>query len=467
MKLHFFGATRTVTGSHFMLEACGKKIVVDCGLYQGRGMKDRNWDPFAVDPKEVDIVLLTHGHLDHCGLLPKFVREGFTGTIYATSATAEIAKIVMLDSAHMHEEDAKYKAKRHKREKRKGPHPIVPLYTKNDAQAVLPLFEPVRYETEQRVADGVTATWHDAGHILGSSMIKVQVTEDGKTRSIIFSGDIGRNDKPILRDPSTFEEADYVVMESTYGDRTHPEEADIETMLAEAINKTVERGGNLLIPCFAVERSQELLYHLNQLQRDKRIPRIMTFLDSPMAVSVTRVFRDHKEMFDEEMTDLVKSGGSPFDMPGLKLVRTVETSKSINYIRGTSIIIAGSGMCTGGRIKHHLVQNIHRSESMILFVGYQAQGTLGRIISEGQKEEIRILGRFFPLRAHVNQIHGFSGHADKEEMKTWLGHLKTPPKRVFIIHGENSVSEKFAAWLGKETGWNVHAPEWLESVELE
>ncbi|MBN2712777.1 MAG: MBL fold metallo-hydrolase [Planctomycetes bacterium] len=467
MKLHFFGATETVTGSQYLLEAKGKKILIDCGLYQGRDLSDRNWDPFPQRAHEIDAIILTHGHLDHCGLLPKLVREGFKGNIHATTATAEIARIVMLDSGHMHEEDAKFKTKRHMKEGRVPPRPVLPLYTVDDAEKVTPLFKGVGYGQTAQIADGVSAVFHDAGHILGSSMVTVTVEEGGEKRVILFSGDIGRKDKPILRDPATFEFADYVVMESTYGDRTHPEEDDVASVLADVINATIEKRGNIVIPAFAVERSQELLYHLSALQREKRIPKIMTFLDSPMAVSVTKVFQQHMEMYDEDAISMVHEGRSPFDMPGLKLVRTVDTSKSINFIKGSAIIIAGSGMCTGGRIKHHLVHNIQYPENTILFVGYQANGTLGRNILNGNSKEVRILGKMFSVRAGIRQIHGFSGHADRNEMTEWVTSLNTPPRKVFITHGEPSAQKAFRDHLAEKTGWDVVVPKWLETFDLE
>lgn len=466
IRLTFFGAAQNVTGSKTLLEFEDKKFVIDYGLYQERAFKSRNWDPFPVLAHEIDGILLTHAHLDHCGLLPRLVLAGYSGPIYTTTASAEIAKIVLLDSAHMHEEDAAYKAKRHRREGRRSPYPIIPLYTTEQAEKVLPLFEPVPYAEPVKVAEGVEVVYHDAGHILGAAMVEVRLSKGGESRTLIFSGDIGRADRPILRDPSFFEQADYVIMESTYGDRVHPEEEDVETLLAQAVNSTLKAGGNLLIPVFAVERSQEVLYHLSELQRAKRIPKLMTFLDSPMAVRVTKVFREHPEMVDEEMKKLIAMGHSPFDTPGLKLVRTVETSKSINHIRGTAIVLAGSGMCTGGRIKHHLVRNIHRPESMVLFVGYQAPGTLGRLIVDG-KEEVRILGRQHHVRCGIKRIHGFSAHADRDEMVEWVTHLKSPPRQVFINHGEENAAKKFGSFLQEKTGWKVTVPEATDCITLE
>jgi len=465
IKLEFLGAARNVTGSRYLLEANGIRLLVDCGLYQERDFRSRNWDPFPVPPDTIDAILLTHAHLDHCGLLPKLVREGFRGKIYCTAATSEISRIVLLDSAKLQEEDAEFKQRRHEREGRRGPYPEVPLYTVEDAEASFPLFSPVRYGEPVRIGDGIEATFHDAGHILGSSMIRVAVNHDGEERKIIFSGDVGRWDKPILRDPTVFDEADYILVESTYGDRLHEDAEDIDDMLSEIINSTRKAGGNIVIPSFAVERSQEVLYHLNELLIEDRIPHLIVFVDSPMAVSVTEVFEHHPELFDEEMLELIRRRESPFDFPSLKMVRTVEDSKAINYIRGTVVIIAGSGMCTGGRIKHHLVNNISRRESTILFVGYQAVGTLGRQIVDGA-EEVRILGRMYPVRARVVQINGFSAHADRDELFRWLSGLRKPPRHLFVTHGEPDAARHFADFVRDRKGWEVSVPSYKDEVFL-
>ena len=402
---------------------------------------------------------MTHAHVDHCGLLPKLVSAGFRGRIYCTEATSEIAKIILLDSAHLQEEDAEFKRRRHEREKRKGPFPEIPLYTADDARASFPLFEPVKYGETVQVGNGVKATFHDAGHVLGSAMIKVTVNQDGEQRTIVFSGDVGQWDKPILRDPSVFSEIDYILVESTYGDRLHDDLLDIEDSLAKVVNSTWEAGGNIVVPSFALQRSQEVLYHLNELLIQNRIPHLMVFLDSPMAISITEVFRHHSELYDKEMSKLVRQDRSPFDFPGLKMVQTADESKAINHISGTVMIIAGSGMCTGGRIKHHLVTNISRRESTILFVGYQAVGTLGKQIVDGAKN-VRILGQHYPVRARIAQIHGFSSHADRNELSRWLFELKRAPKQVFVVHGESQASQQFGEFLREKTNWDVSVPEY-------
>ena len=466
IKLRFLGAAQNVTGSRYLLETDGAKVLVDCGLYQERDLRERNWDPFPVPSDTIDAVLLTHAHLDHCGLLPKLVHEGFRGKIHCTAATAEIAEIVLLDSAHLQEEDSAFKRRRHEKERRKGPRPVAPLYTTEEVKATTPLFASVRYEEPVRVGDGVEATFHDAGHILGSSMIRVKVGRNGEERTIVFSGDVGRWDRPILRDPTVFDRADYVLTESTYGDRTHEDPKDIDDMLADVINTTREGGGNVIIPSFAVERSQELLYRLNELLLEDRIPHLMVFVNSPMAISVTEVFEHHPELFDEEMMALIRARTSPFDFPGLKMTRTVDESKAIHHISGTVIVIAGSGMCTGGRIKYHLDHNISRPESTILFVGYQAVGTLGRQILDGA-DEVRILGRTHPVRANIAQINGFSAHADRDELLRWLSGLQTPPRHVFVTHGEPEAAEHFAGLLREQKGWEVSVPQYQEEAVLE
>ena len=465
MKLSFFGAAQNVTGSRHFLETNGSRLLVDCGLYQEREFKGRNWEPFPVPPSGIDVILLTHAHLDHCGFLPKLVREGFDGPIYCTAATAEIARIILLDSAKLQEEDAEFKRRRHEREGRKGKYPEVPLYRTEDAEACFPLFSILKYEETKAIGEGIEASYHDAGHVLGASMIRVRVARKGDERTVLFSGDVGRWNRPILEDPTVFDSADYVVVESTYGDRLHAGSAEVKEMLAEVINSTHGRGGNVVIPSFALERSQEVLYYLNELLLEDRIPHLQVFLDSPMAIRVTEVFERHPELFDDEMTELLREKKSPFDFPGLKLARTVNESKAINGIKGTALIIAGSGMCTGGRVKHHLVQNISRPDSTILFVGYQAVGTLGRHIVDGA-EEVRILGQLHPVRARVTQISGFSAHADRDELLRWLSGLRKPPRKTFVVHGEAEAADHFARYLRDKRGWETAVPAYKDRVVL-
>jgi len=472
ISVRFLGAAQNVTGSSYLLEHQDRRVLVDCGLYQERKYRERNWAPFAVDPGSIDAVLLTHAHLDHCGLLPKLVREGFSGPIYCTPATAAITRIVLLDSARIQAEDAEYKRRRHEKEGRSGPYPEEPLYTEEDAERTLPLLRSVSYNAPVPVTGGITASFFEAGHILGSAMIRLEFEggsggrSSGERRSIVFSGDIGQWDKPIIEDPTVFTESDYVVMESTYGDRTHEDPGEVEDLVAEAVNTTHRAGGNLLIPSFALERTQEVLYHLNRLLQADRIPHLVVFVDSPMAISVTEVFKDHPELFDDAMQEQVQAGHSPFSFSGLQMTRSVEQSKAINQIRGTSIIIAGSGMCTGGRIKHHLVHNIYRKQSTILFVGYQAEGTLGRQILSGARE-VRILGQSWRRNARIRRISGFSAHADQPALLRWLGGLQRPPRKLFLTHGEAEAIRVLAGKIEQEKGWKPLRPEYGQRFELD
>ncbi|MFC1967396.1 MBL fold metallo-hydrolase RNA specificity domain-containing protein [Chloroflexota bacterium] len=447
------------------MEANNTRVLVDCGLVQERKLISRNWEPFQFSPGSLDALLLTHAHVDHCGLIPKLVRDGFRGKIYCTEATADIARIILLDAAHLQEEDAEKKKRRHQREGRKGPYPEAPLYTIADAEASLPFFAPVKYDEAVDVGDGITATFRDAGHVLGSSMIKVVVSQDGESRSLVFSGDVGRWDRPMLEDPHDFGVSDYVIVESTYGDRVHDEQPDICDRLEEILNSAVRAGGNVIVPSFALQRSQEILYHMNELLLNKRIPQRPVFLDSPMAVRITEVFKRHAELFDKEMSRLMHQHKSPFEFPGLKLVQTVEESKAINDVTGSMMVIAGSGMCNGGRIKHHLINNITSPENTILFVGYQAVGTLGRIITEGAKE-VRIFGQKYSVRANIAQIHGLSAHADKEELFRWLDDFDNVPRRIFVTHGEAEAAEKFGAFLREKKEWEVTVPDYGEEITL-
>lgn len=464
-RLAFLGAAQNVTGSSYLLEMNGTRLLVDCGLFQERDLRERNWRDFPVPPKTLHAVLVTHAHLDHCGLLPKLVREGFRGQILCTSPTAEIVPIMLLDSAKLQEEDAQTKRRRHEKEGRRGPYPEVPLYTTEDAEAVFPLLSPVKYGEPILLPGGIQAVFRDAGHVLGSGMIQLKAKVDGTTRSLVFSGDIGKWGSPILPDPTLFSKADYIVTESTYGDRLHDRQHDVEETLANVIIQTQRAGGNLIIPSFALERSQEILYHLDRLFAQDRIPHLMVFLDSPMASSVTEVFRRHPELFDKEASDFFRRNGSPFDFPNLRLVRSVDESKTLNHVRGTAIIIAGSGMCTGGRIKHHLAYNISRRESTILFVGYQAAGTLGREIVNGARE-VRILGKKHRVRARVVQMGGFSAHADRDELIRWLSGFKKPPRKLFVTHGEPETALSFADLVTGTKGWTVSVPQYQDSVVL-
>jgi len=462
-KLTFLGAAENVTGSRYLLEINGSRLLIDCGLYQERALADRNWEPFPVPPSSIDAVLLTHAHIDHCGYLPRLVRDGFRGTIHATAPTADIAKVVLMDSAKIQTEDVEFKKKRHARENRQSPRPLEPLYTVQDVEQCCSHFAPVRYRQAVSVADGVEATFTDAGHILGSASIQIR----SQNRSIVFSGDIGRWNRPILEDPEFCPASDYVVMESTYGDRLHEHTELIEERLCQVITDTLKRGGNLVIPTFAIERAQEVLYYFNSLLKAKRIPGLKVFLDSPMAVTVTRFFEKNMDILDADMNRLVRDQQSPFHFPGLELVQTVDESKAINTIKGTAAIMAGAGMCTGGRIKHHLANNLSRVESTVLFVGYQANETLGRLILNGVTP-VRLFGQALPVKAKIEQISGFSAHGDREELLKWLSRTSSSGVRnIFVTHGEPETAHHFAGTLHQEKGFSASVPKYGDVALLE
>ncbi|MCA9175902.1 MAG: MBL fold metallo-hydrolase [Planctomycetales bacterium] len=464
MKLHFLGANRQVTGSCYCIEVAGSRVMVDCGMFQEREFAERNWHDCPVPARSVDALLLTHIHIDHSGRLPDLVRRGFRGKIYATRPTKAMAEIMLLDAAGIQEEDAAYKRKRHQREGR-DPSLVKALFNRGDVRNTLPLFKAVRYNEPVRVRDGVSAVFHDAGHILGSSILEVICRERGEEKRLIFSGDIGQWGKPLIRDPSLLTKADVVVMESTYGDRDHKEAGDVEAQLEDVLQRTLRRGGNVVIPTFAVERAQELMYHISALVHDDRIPDVPIFLDSPMAVDVTEVFRRYRDCFDEETWERINSNEPPLRFPGLTMARTSHESRAINDHQGPAVIMSTSGMCTAGRIKHHLRRNIGDKNSTVLFVGYQGRGTLGRQILEGNSE-VRIHGKQHPVRAEVAQIYGFSGHADRSDLMKWISHFESQPRRLFLTHGEESSSLALAGRIKDELGWDAVVPEYQQMFNV-
>jgi metallo-beta-lactamase family protein len=466
IKITFLGAARNVTGSRFLIKANGIQFLVDCGLYQERELKERDWLPFPVSPHSIDAVLLTHAHLDHCGYLPKLVREGFCNSIYCTEATADITEIMLMDAAKVQMQDAENKKRRHERDSKKGTYPEVPLYTTEEVEACLPYLSPVSYKRTVQLSKGISFTFYDAGHVLGASMIEVRIEQNGEERILLFSGDIGRQRRPILNDPTTFSEADYVLTESTYGDRLLEPPEGMYQNLVDTVNSTVKAGGNIVIPSFALERAQHVLYYLNKALNEKMIKPIKVFLDSPMAVDITRVFKRYIDLFDEDAKELFLRGKSPFEFPGLRFMTSIEQSKEIGKLKEPAIIIAGSGMCTGGRIKYHLISNITRAESTILFVGYQAVGTLGRIIVDGASN-VRILGQNYPVKANIVKLNGFSSHADKDELLAWLSALKRPPRQVFVVHGEEKAANHLADSIREKKGWNVSVPAYLDEFTLD
>lgn len=463
-QLTFCGAAGSVTGSCYLLEVAGRKLLIDCGMFQERAFQDRNWAPFPFDPREIEAVLLTHSHIDHIGRLPLLAKQGFAGRIFGTEATCDLAELMLLDSAHIQEEDARFKTKRHQRAGR-DTGPTQPLYTVADAEAALGDLVAVRYHQRTELLDGVCGTWNDAGHMLGSGSIKLEITENGQTRTIVFSGDVGVPDRVILRDPEPFDDADIVVCESTYGDRVHEPSEETAGKLRDVALDTIRRGGNLVVPAFAVGRTQALLYHLRELVQSKQIPPILTIVDSPMAVEATKITYDHPECYDDETRRLYDLGKDPIGYRSVQFCSSREQSKAINNIRGSAIIISASGMCTAGRIKHHLAQNLGRSESTILFAGYQAAHTLGRQLVEGA-DQVRLFGEMHRVRAKIAKINSLSGHADREGLMTWLGALKRAPEHVYITHGDADVAQRFAGLVGERHGWPVTAPGYGDVVDL-
>lgn len=464
-SISFLGASRNVTGSRFMLRTKESNVLIDCGLFQERDLRFRNWEDFPFPPKEIDVVVLTHAHIDHCGYLPKLVREGFSGKILCTTPTVEVARVALLDSAKIHEEDAAYKKRRHKKENRKGPFPEIPLYTVKDAEAVLPLLDPVPYHKPRNLTPDAEVTFYDAGHIIGSSCLELRIREGVEEKKLIFSGDLGRLNNPLLSDPERFEEADYIFVESTYGNRLHESGQDAIETLKRVISETAQSGGNIVIPTFAIERTQELIYFLKRLIGEGQIPRLTCFIDSPMAANITKIYSSFPKYLDQETINEEGMDGSPFSFPSLVITKTSEESKEINEYQGSAVIMAGSGMCTGGRIKHHLVHNIGRPESTLLFVGYQARGTLGRILL-GKPREVRILGKIHPVRARIEQINGFSAHADRDELIEWLSSFKSSPRKVFVIHGEEESSLALAETIRSKWGWETVIPDYMATETL-
>jgi metallo-beta-lactamase family protein len=431
VHLSFHGGVGTVSGSCHLLQAGGVNILVDCGLFQGGSdIEKKNHEPFGFDPASIDYLLLTHGHLDHCGRIPVLVKRGFQGKIICTAGTFDIAKIILMDSAKIQEEDFEH-WKRIKQ--RRGQVQEEPLYTTAEVLDALRYFNTfVRYREEIKLNNRIAVTFRDSGHIFGSSFIEISVKGLG---TIVFSGDLGNKDKPIINDPTITDKADVLIVEGTYGNRCHKSITESVKELKQVILDTFRRGGNVLIPSFAVERAQDLLFFLREFHDHGDLPPCRAFLDSPMAIRITDVMRRHPYLFDKETEQIFASKGDPFDFPGLEFTRTSEESRQINFLKNQSIIIAGSGMCTGGRIKHHLKHNIWRKESSIIFVGYQASGTLGRAIVD-RKRKVRIFGEPYRVRARVSTIGGFSSHADKDILIEWLSHNKNL-SHVFLVHGED------------------------------
>lgn len=448
MKISFHGADRGVTGSCHMIEVADHRILIDCGLYQGgRELDEENAEDFGFDPASIDYLLLTHAHLDHCGRIPLLSKRGFKGEIITTAASRELARLVMLDSAHLQEEEARYQAR--KKARHGHAHKAEPLYSVLDTLNSTEHFgRTANYNQPLELAPGIQATFMDAGHILGSASIFLELEDAGQRRTILFSGDLGNAGRPLLRDPVTPRHADVVVMETTYGDRQHKELTPSVEELYDAITDTFKRGGNIIIPTFALERAQEILFYLREGVIQNRMPgSIQVFLDSPMAISATEIFEHHPECYEADVAELFREGRDPFHLPGLHFTRETAESIALNRLGGGAVIMAGSGMCTGGRVRHHLKHNLWRKESSVVFVGYAAEHTLARRIIDGA-HEVRIFGEDIPVNAKIHTINGFSAHADQAELLAWHQKLGKP-ERTFLVHGEEKVMQHFAKRLSE------------------
>ena len=464
MKLSFFGADQCVTGSCHCLEVGGKRILIDCGLQQGRDEVDNRTLPFA--PGSIDYVLITHAHIDHSGRVPMLIKNGFQGRILTTRLTAQLMSIMLQDSAHIQESDAEYK---NRKNRRAGRPEEEPLYTVADAQRVPEFIDTCEYDQPVHLCDGVDAVFIDAGHLLGSASIRLTLTEGGETRTIVFSGDIGNVDQPIIRDPQFFTGADYVVMESTYGDRNHTEVWSYTGQLAQIIDETLGKGGNVVIPSFAVGRTQELLYFIREIKDQglvTSVPNFPVYVDSPLAKSATTIFcGDLRGYLDQDALELVKDGTHMFNFPGLHLTETVDESKSLNEDHTPKVIISASGMCDAGRIRHHLKYNLWRADSAVVFVGFQSPGTLGRTLLDGATS-VKLFGEDVAVRAKVVNFQGLSSHADHDHLLDWISHFKEPkPQHVFVVHGDREVAPVFAQTVS-QLGFTAHAPQYTEEYDL-
>ena len=473
MKITFLGATKTVTGSNFLVEAAGKKFLVDCGMWQGSSELDtQNAEDFEFNVNEIDFMLLTHAHIDHSGRIPKLYKEGFRNKIYAHKATCDLCTLMLPDSGHIQEMESQWK---NKKRLRKGEKEIPPIYTAEEALKSLEIFEPVQYDQIVEITPEITVRFNDAGHMLGSSIIELWVKEDGKETKTVFTGDLGNNDLPLLDSPTMIESADYLVMESTYGSRKHLRNDEKAEMFLNIVSETLDNGGTVVIPSFAVGRTQEIVYEINKLkeQKDdeefrrkyKTLMKASVYVDSPLAISATEVFRENTNLFDEEIRKEIERGDNPLEFPGLEFTRTADESKALNEDQRPSIIISASGMCEVGRIKHHLKHNLWNPKSTILFVGYQAPGTLGHSIVDGAKT-VKIFGEEIAVNARIEYIEGYSGHADQDGLMNFIYSFITKPKHIFLVHGENEAQEVFKERVESEAGISVTIPEFGETYDV-
>jgi metallo-beta-lactamase family protein len=458
MQITSHGAAQVVTGSCHRVETEEFSFLIDCGMFQGgKELARRNYRAFDFDPKDLDFMILTHGHIDHCGLIPKLVKKGFSGKIYASQATADLIPIMLRDAAFIQEKDTEHE---NKRRIRKGLPPRDPLYTLEDAEKVIPLISPLEYRKSLSLGDSLEFILQDAGHVIGSAIVELLIKEKGKLKKIVFSGDLGQNNVPIIEDPTLIEKADYIFIESTYGDRLHDTRLPRDKQLMDVIKTTIGRGGKVFIPSFALERTQELLYTLSELQTNNPdFPKVPIYLDSPLAIKITEVFKNHPELYD---TQAKARKDKPFSFPYLKCTPETEDSKDISKSDEPSIVIAGSGMCTAGRIRHHIRHGIENPRNTVLFVGYQAPGSLGRVLLDGAGE-IRMMGRVFDVKAEIQRIGSFSAHADQKGLTQWLQAFNPKPIKVFLVHGEEECIGNFSKHL-KTLGFSTGIPKENEPI---
>ena len=474
MKITFLGATKTVTGSNYLIEAAGKKILVDCGMWQGKAeLEEENYQEFEFDPKEIDFMLLTHAHIDHSGRIPKLYKEGYRNKIYAHKATCDLCTLMLPDSGHIQEQESEWK---NRKRIRKGEEPREPLYTAEDALRCLEIFEPVKYDEIIDITPKIHARFNDAGHMLGSSIIELWVEEEGKRIKTVFTGDLGNNDIPLLNEPTMIEDTDYLIMESTYGSRLHIRNDNKAEDFLNIVAETLDNGGTVVIPSFAVGRTQEILYEIDKLKdikkdeefrrKYKTLMKTPVYVDSPLAISATEVFKENMDLFDEETQKEISKGENPLEFPGLKFTMTAEESKALNEDPTPSIIISASGMCDVGRIKHHLKHNLWNPKSTILFVGYQAPGTLGYNIVNGA-EKVKIFGEEIAVNARVEYIEGYSGHADQEGLMNFIYSFIEKPKHIFLVHGEEESEEVLKNKIEQDTKLPVTIANFGETYDLE
>lgn len=474
MKITFLGATKIVTGSNFLVEAAGKKFLVDCGLYQGKAeLEEQNYREFDYNPAEIDFMLLTHAHIDHSGRIPKLYNDGFKGPIYAHKATCDLCQIMLPDSGHIQEMEAEWK---NKKRIRKGQQTRGPLYTAEDALKCMEIFVPVKYDEIIQVSENIYVRFNDAGHMLGSSTIEIWAKEDGKETKAVFSGDLGNNDIPLLSEPTMIDNCDYLVMESTYGSRLHIRNDQKAELFLKIVSETIDNGGTVVIPSFAVGRTQEILYEINKIKENRHdeeflreyrtLMKVPVYVDSPLAISATQVFKENMDLFEDEVKEEMERGNNPLEFPGLKFTQTADESKALNESDEPSIIISASGMCDVGRIKHHLKHNIWNPKSTILFVGYQAPGTLGYEIVNGAKK-VTIFGEEFAVNARIEYIEGYSGHADQEWLMNFVYSFYNKPKHIFLVHGEEESQEVLRNKILENTGIGVTIPEYGETYQLD